>query len=141
MEKGGLGRGASVSNWHRHRVGETPANMLVELAKRGDSDGVRRESDAGKSIHVKDDEGRTPLIRASMMGHVDTVEVVLGLLHASSNMQGNPRVRDSINAKDVNGNTALLVASRGGRPADRLNYYQIVKMLLEHLKPKEDIKI
>ena len=72
MEKGGLGRGASVSNWHR--VGETPANMLVELAKRGDSDGVRRESDAGKSIHVKDDEGRTPLIRASMKGHVDTVE-------------------------------------------------------------------
>lgn len=125
MEKGELGRGASMA-WRQHR-----RNMIVELARQGDSDGVRRESDAGKSIHVTDDEGRTPLIRASMKGHKDTVEVVLGLLHASSNMQGNPRVRDSINAKDLYGNTALLVASRGGRPTDRLNYYQIVKMLLE----------
>ena len=114
MEKGELGRGASMA-WRQHR-----RNMIVELARQGDSDGVRRESDAGKSIHVTDDEGRTPLIRASMKGHKDTVEVVLGLLHASSNMQGNPRVRDSINAKDLYGNTALLVASRGGRPTDRL---------------------
>ena len=91
---------------------------LVELAKHGSTDSVRRASDAGLTAaqvnEIDEATGTTALIKASMKGQDGMVELLLGL-------------GADINKKDKKGNTALLVASRSNYSST----VRVVEMLLE----------
>ena len=92
---------------------------LVELAKHGSTDSVRRASDAGLTAaqvnEIDEATGTTALIKASMKGQDGMVELLLGL-------------GADINKKDKKGNTALLVASRSNYSST----VRVVELLLEH---------
>src|ERR1044071_1884212 len=83
---------------------------LIEAAKQGDTDKVRKLLGKGADVNAKDLNGRTALMEAALWRRTETVKVLLD--------KGA-----DVNAKDNKEETALLATARVGLA-------EIVKMLL-----------
>ncbi len=77
------------------------SNPLLVAAYKGDAEETKRLLKAGRSPETTDNEARTALIWASVVGHVDTVGVIL---------EFKPR----LDHRDELGNTALFYAADRG---------------------------
>jgi ankyrin repeat protein len=63
--------------WLRDAVMQVTKPKLVQAAKRGDLNEVRRLLEAGAGVDVSDRYGRTALMEASREGHIDIVRLLL----------------------------------------------------------------
>ena len=117
--------------------------LIHAFARRGRTSVVSLILDKGADIDAEDEEGRTPLIRAVMNGHVDTVKLLLERrAHIEATFEANTVLMEAVmqnhegivklllengaekEAKNKSGHTALHLAAASA-------YVRVVQSLLD----------
>jgi len=104
-------------------------NALIEAAKNGKNDKIKRLIKAGASITAKDKNGLAALYNAVRYGHTETCALLI-----EKNKEANGNVKRLIAVKGITGDTVLHRAADNG-------YTDICKLLIqEYAKAGGDIR-
>ena len=99
------------------RAAATVVSSLLDDAKSGDLEAVKKAVNSGADLEQSSKDGYTALIYAAAKGHKEVVEYLL-------KVGADPR------AKDIDGMTALMYAEKKG-------HAQIAKMLSQAINKEE----